>query len=71
MEKKSVEELELFIEYIVAEKKKEAFSYLLDNSDNQIMMSLFAAFYTEMPEAHDEPLLRAVYLDGIGGTFLI
>ena len=72
MEKENLKELELFVEYAVEKKEqKVALSFIKNHQNSPVLMALCKEFYSALPEAREEALLKVVLIEAVQGTFLL
>lgn len=72
MENEDLKELELFVEYAVEKKeRKVALSFIKTHQNSPVLMALCKEFYSALPEAREEALLKVVLIDALQGTFLL
>lgn len=70
-QKKMVEEIELFIDYAVAEAGREKAKKLVRKYQNShVGLSMLNEFYKVLPEVRDEPVERISFLESLQGVML-
>lgn len=72
MEKITAEDLEVFVEYGVPEDERSAAKRFIKKYESSgVHMTLIKEYYSSLPEAREEPLLKIVMIDALQGTYLL
>jgi len=67
-----LKEIELYIEYgVPANEKETAVAFLNAHKNVPVLLTLLKEYYTSLPHAREEAVLRVCLLDAIQGTFLL
>ena len=70
-QQKLIDEIELFIDYAVAEKEREkARDVVRKYRHSPVVLSMLKEFYRTLPEVRDEPVVRIAHLESLQGVLL-